>query len=349
MTERRDLLVSIAATTADYREGDLAAPTPEHVDRWMNQFDAAVQLPILREMDHVLKRTYFSRNATRSFLGGLFQTGKLAGDDPCAFWKGVKFLDIQGGGASQTQMLALFNKLLNKKCGFEVANCGKDAEVYVYIDDATFTGNRIKQDIENWIASDAPERATVHIIVIALHTGARYYAEHHHKGNILKAARDAGKKIDFHWWCALELENQKAHTNSSDVLRPIRISDDKAVTEYVGAMTYKPYLRTAGQVGGKGIFSSDEGRQLLEEEFLKAGVRIRKMCPNLNKYQRPLGNMLLETLGFGSLIVTFRNCPNNAPLALWAGDPWYPLFQRTTNSDTSLRRFMALLAKDVFE
>jgi hypothetical protein len=72
------------------------------------------------------------------------------------------------------------------------------------------------------------------------------------------------------------------------------------------------------------------------------------MCPNLNKYQRPLGNMLLETLGFGSLIVTFRNCPNNAPLALWAGDPWHPLFPRTTNSDTSMKRFMAMLAKDVF-
>ena len=113
-------------------------------------------------------------------------------------------------------------------------------------------------------------------------------------------------------------------------------------------MTYKPHLRTPGQVGGKGIFSSDEARQLLEEEFLKAGVRIRQMCPNLNKYQRPLGNMLLETLGFGSLIVTFRNCPNNAPLALWAGDPWHPLFPRTTNSDTSMKRFMAMLAKDVF-
>ena len=72
------------------------------------------------------------------------------------------------------------------------------------------------------------------------------------------------------------------------------------------------------------------------------------MCPNLNQFQRPLGNSLLETLGFGSLIVTFRNCPNNAPLPLWVGNPWHPLFPRTTNSDTSLTRFLAMLAKDVF-
>ena len=45
------------------------------------------------------------------------------------------------------------------------------------------------------------------------------------------------------------------------------------------------------------------------------------MCPNLNVYQRPLGNMVLEALGFGSLHVTFRNCPNNCPLAFWAGKP----------------------------
>lgn len=348
MAERDDLLASIAATTADYREGDLAAPTPKHVERWINQFDAAVQLPILREMDHVLKKTYFSRPRTTKFLAGLFQTEKLVGDNPCAFWKRVRFLDIQGGGASQTQMLALFSKLLKANCGFEVSECGKDAEVFVYIDDATFTGNRVKQDIEKWIAKNAPAKATVHIIMIAMHTGARYYAEHYNKGNILKAAKDARKKIEFQWWCELGLENQHAKTDTSDVLRPVRIPDDPAVKEYVSAMTHKPHLRTAGHVGGKGIFSSDKARQLLEEEFLKAGVRIRLMCPNLNKYQRPLGNMLLESFGFGSLIVTFRNCPNNAPLALWAGDPWYPLFPRTTNSDTSMKRFMAMLAKDAF-
>ena len=60
-------------------------------------------------------------------------------------------------------------------------------------------------------------------------------------------------------------------------------------------------------------------------------MRIRKMCPYLNENQRPLGNMVLKSLGFGSMIVTFRNCPNNTPLAFWAGDPWYPLFPRKVN------------------
>jgi hypothetical protein len=344
MAERDDLLASIAATTADYREADGEAPTPERVERWINQFDAAVQLPILREMDHVLKQTYFSRDGTRKFLAGLFQTEKLVGEDPCSFWNGVKFLDIQGGGASQKEMLALFSKVLEKQCGFDAAACGAAPHAFVYLDDAIFTGNRVRRDLETWIAQQAPAEAKVHVITIALHSGGQYYAN----GKIKEAARAAGKSIDLTWWRAIELEDRRAHTTTSDVLRPVAIPDDEGVQAYVAAMRYPPNLRTAGNVGGNGIFSSDAGRQLLETEFLKAGVRIRQMCPHLNQYQRPLGNMILDTLGFGSLIVTFRNCPNNAPLALWAGDPWVPLFPRTTNSDTSMRRFMAMLAQEDF-
>ena len=329
MTERNELLASIAATTADYREGDLAAPAPAHVERWVNQFDAAVQLPILREMDHVLNQTYFSRKRTKKFLAGLFQTEKLIGEDPCAFWSGINFLDIQGGGASQKEMLALFSKMLEKNCGFKVVECGADPHAFVYLDDATFTGNRVKQDLESWIVDNAPADTKVHIVTIALHSGGQYYAN----GKIKAAARSAGKNIEFKWWDAIGLEDKKVNTNSSDVLRPVAVPNDDPVKEYVEAMNHKPHLRTAGQVGGNKIFSSDEGRQLLEQEFIKAGVQIRNMCPNLNRYQRPLGNSLLETLGFGSLIVTFRNCPNNAPLALWVGNPWHPLFPRTTNSE----------------
>ena len=344
MPARNDLLASIAATTADYREGDLAAPTPAHVECWVNQFDAAVQLPILREIDHVLKKTYFSRKGTKKFLAGLFQTEKLVRDDPCWFWKGVKFLDIQGGGASQKEMLALFSKVLSKKCGFEAADCGAAFHAFVYLDDAIFTGNRVRWDLEAWIAKDAPTETKVHVITIALHSGGQYYAH----GKLKEAAKAAGKSIDLKWWRAIELEDRKAYATTSDVLRPVAVPDDEAVRAYVAGMRFPPNLRTAGHVGGNCIFSSDASRQLLEEEFLKAGVRIRQMCPHLNQYQRPLGNMILDTLGFGSLIVTFRNCPNNAPLALWAGNPWYPLFQRTTNSNTSMKYFMAILAKDVF-
>jgi hypothetical protein len=110
-------------------------------------------------------------------------------------------------------------------------------------------------------------------------------------------------------------------------------------------MTHEPVLRKAGNVGPAGIFSSEAGRYLLEEQFLIAGVKIRNMCPNLPLAARPLGHMNLVTLGFGSLIVTYRNCPNNAPLALWARDPWYPLFSRTTNKQQAAKQLFKAFAK----
>lgn len=343
MSKRIELLSSIAKTIADYREGDFDTSTPDHVDRWVTQFDIAVQLPILREMDHVLKKTYFSRERTTRFMTGLLNTKKLVGDNPCTFWKGVKFLEIQHSGASQREMLALYSKVLEKECGFSVDGCGSDPQAFVYLDDAIFSGGRVSFDLTQWIANDAPDEADLHIVVIATHEGAYYW-----KNKIAAARETYGKKINIKWWHRIKLEDRKKYTDSSDVLRPVTIPTDPAVQAYANALRYSPKLRNAGQVGEIGVFSGDAGRQVLEQEFLRVGVSIREQCPYLNEYQRPLGNMLLDTLGFGSLIVTFRNCPNNAPLALWAGNPWYPLFPRTTNSDTSLKSFMAMLEKVEF-
>ena len=114
MAERNDLLASIATTTVDYREGDLDAPTPQHVDRWVGQFDEEVQLPILREMDHVLKHTYFSKTTTRDFLVTLFNTEKLVGNDPCPFWNGGTRSAPVGMSSTSSKPAILSGRLLKK-------------------------------------------------------------------------------------------------------------------------------------------------------------------------------------------------------------------------------------------
>lgn len=166
MTERQNLLESIASTAADYRAGDLTVISPEHVNRWIKQFDVAVQIPILREMDYTLKSTYFSLSRVIAFLRELLQTKNLAGTDPCTFWRGVQFLDIQGDGNSQTDMLALFDEVLQEKCSFGIEQSDRASTVYVYLDDAIFTGNRVRRDLEKWIAEQAPVRARAHVISI---------------------------------------------------------------------------------------------------------------------------------------------------------------------------------------
>lgn len=161
MTERTDLLASIAATTADYRAGEIPAPTPDHVERWVSQFDAETQLPILREMDHVLKQTYFNKQKVSTFLTGLIRNNDLVGNDPNTFWKAANFLDIQQGGSSQHDLLSMFNDILNSELGFGVPECGGGGggDTFIYIDDAIFTGGRVKNDLSQPIPTGLGCRA----------------------------------------------------------------------------------------------------------------------------------------------------------------------------------------------
>lgn len=325
--DREALLASIASTIADYRQGEIPTPDADHVDTWIKQFDASVQEPMLAELDHVLRKTYVGRSDVEKFIGGLLTTPKLAGSSPCDFWKTANFLSIQGGGNSQREMLAMFEAVLQNTCGLKLSDCGSDHGPYIYLDDVIFTGNRIKNDIRGWIQSSAPSAAKAHVVVIGLHRGGQWYA----RTKIDEGAKAAGKEVGITWWRGVEIEDRKSYVTVSDVLRPSSIPDDAAVQEYAQSLKYSPVLRSGGSVGENKFFSSEGGRNLLEQELLKAGVHIRSICPNLNEYQRPLGNMLLQTLGFGALIVTFRNCANNCPLAFWVDDPWYPLFPRKTN------------------
>jgi hypothetical protein len=336
LTERQHLLASIAATTSDYREGDLPAPTPQHVEQWIRQFSPGVQLPILREMDHVLKQTYLSKEWIKGFFSKQIINEAMTGKNAAKFWSRAHLLDIQQNGQSQTHIRKLFGESLQEKCGLDLNACGAAGGAYIYLDDVIFTGGRVRNDLTAWIKDVAPAKAVLHILVIATHELGEWQCTK----SLKEVATAAGKEIELHVWAAARIENRKAYRNSSEVLWPATVPDDPALEAYLAQQGRFPL--EPRQPGGKPeikIFSSEEGRQLLEREFLMAGVRIRGFCQNPKPIMRPLGFSNFG-VGFGSTIVTYRNCPNTAPLALWWGDPnahdnhpfsrWYPLLQRRT-------------------
>ena len=278
MTERSDLLASIANTIRDYRAGEIAQPTPEHVDRWVKQFDTAVQLPMLRELDHVFKKTYVNKETVTGFLKGLVKNKKLAEGDPCTFWTGVHFLSIQQNGHSQKEMLEIFDAALHSQCGIRVKDCGKEGGAYIYLDDVMFSGNRVGNDLAKWIEEQAPANVTVHVVVTAIHASGEYLVGKRIKQTIV----DSGKKIDICYWRALNIENRKYYKNDSEVLWPCEVPDDELVKQYLAKPHKFPF--EPRKPGGKlGPFSSEEGRQLLERELLVAGVKIRSLSENRKK------------------------------------------------------------------
>jgi hypothetical protein len=336
MAERTDLLTAIATTIQDYRAGELPQPTPDHVERWIRQFDSSVQLPMLRELDYVLARTYFTKASVSSFFSDLITHKQLAGEDPCAFWSVSDIFDIQQNGNSQSEIRGLFGDALNEKCGLQLDCCGGPDGAFIYLDDVLFSGGRIGDDLERWITVEAPEKAKVHVIVITAHR----FGEWKCKNRLLAAAKNAGKVIDFLFWAALRIENRNSARDRSEVLWPALIPDDVMLKAYMSEETRFPFQpRNPGGQLQHPVFSSEQGRQLLERELLLAGLRIRSFSQNPSRILRPLGFSPFG-LGFGSMIATYRNCPNNTPLALWWGDPsadpshpfskWYPLLQRKT-------------------
>src|SRR5262245_55700569 len=125
MLEMKDLCEAVAKIVADYRTGEIPLIDAAHVERWVNQFDDTVRKPIVTELIHVLGKSYFTKANVLAFMNAVLTKKELTGEDRCAFWKATKFLDIQGGGNSQREMLALFSQQLKNECGFEIGECGK--------------------------------------------------------------------------------------------------------------------------------------------------------------------------------------------------------------------------------
>lgn len=195
MRERRVLLASIADTIGDYRAGDLPEPTPDHVDRWICQFEADVQLPMLHEVDHVLRQTYFSQSRVRNFFAGVMDNRRLAGEDPREFWRTVHLFDIQRNENSQTEIGELFSVELEQNYGLAANVEAPNDTLFLYLDDVLFTGHRIANDLSTWIANAAPQLATAHVLVIVAHR----YGEWDCCRRLKQAAANTGKRLQFHF------------------------------------------------------------------------------------------------------------------------------------------------------
>lgn len=346
MTNRQFFLESITNTIADYRQGELDPPTPDHVDRWIKQFDLDAQLPMLKELDHVLQQTYFSRANVEEFLTNLITCKDLVGNNPLDFWKNTNFLDIQQNGSSQSEMLSIFKNILKDELQIDIDECGSENGDFIYLDDVTFSGNRVKYDLIKWIKTTAPQKTKVHVIAIATYSSSEYVF----RVPIKKSIEESGKDIKTKIWRCVEFENQKRSSSFSDVFwaRDLPTTNHPIygeVLEYCQTLTNNPFCPRGQMSAQNKVFSCEEGRHILEQQLLIAGVYIRSLCTEPKEILRPYGFGQFG-LGFGSTVVTFRNCPNNSPLAFWWGDcekihssshpfsKWYPLFPRKTYDNT---------------
>ncbi len=173
----KKLLDGVASIIADYRKGEIEPPDADHVNRWISQFDAEVRDPIFNEIQHVLGRTDITRSSVNKFLKGLSGHEKLTNGKPKKFWTETSILKIQHNGSSQKEMLQILGEILKKEHQVDIDASSQDGDVAVYIDDVVFSGGHVRGDLVEWVTNKAPKKVTIHIIVLAYHSGGQWFAD----------------------------------------------------------------------------------------------------------------------------------------------------------------------------
>lgn len=330
------LAAELAEILNDYRKTEKLNPKKENVLEWVSQFNVENQRVILEEMIHICQQRYLTENEVDDFLTGLVTNKKLTNSDS-SFWNNVSLLQIQQNGHSQRIMNEKFKQIIKQLTDIDITINDVSKEHFIHLDDFLFTGNRLKTDLSKWL-STAPKNTKLDIIYIGYYKNGQY-----HVNKDLKDNNPNNLKITF--WRLIEMENNPNCQNVSETLLPASsILDLDEIPDYLKIQPgYK--LRDLGQISsvhcGKSIFSSEEKRQILEKEFTIAGLKINNSIheETKKKYWKPLGISSFRGLGFGAMVFSYRNCPNNTPLALWWGDwnsnaIWYPLLQRKTYAPT---------------
>src|SRR5450755_1408391 len=351
MNEPYDILLqSLAKTITDYRENELFPITPAHVEKWLKQFDVEDQPIILAEVASIMKRFYFSKAHIKAHIRHFLKDTLIGSQDPGKLLPHVSFLRIQQVGSSQEAMLDLVDEILQEEYGLTITMTGtEDIQAYIYIDDAIYTGNRLRYDLTDgsstvgWFSNCSASNCTLIIYTVAAHKEGLAYVS-----NMLRLPAQK-RRISIQFSSSLLIENARSIGKSIEVLWPQKGLADPIVESYV-ANLYTPAgrkieanerFRSNTDIGAEKLFSSPDNRRVVENAFLSKGIQLVKASQNPAPSIRPLGFMKLISLGFGTFFVTYRNISNNCPLVLWWGDPsypsthplgkWYPLFPRRTN------------------
>ena len=329
-----ELINELAEIFKDYREDEHLNPKPKNIEMWISQFSEENQKTILEEMIHICNQRYLTEEEVNTFLKKLITNEKVTNNEPEAFWKKVSLLQVQTDGDSQNVMVKKIQDLILSEIGVLVDINNKDKEHFIYIDDFLFTGARLRNDLTKWFET-APKKSKLDIIYVGYYKSGHFYTSK----KWMKSNNP--NEIDITFWRLLELENNTNCQNSSHNLFPVEKAIMNSEVENYLSMQEGYKLRDISQSKGyyceDTIFSSETNRQVLEKEFTLAGLKINSTFheSKTKKYWKPLGISSFNGLGFGALLFTYRNCPNNTPLALWWGDwkdnhVWYPLLQRKT-------------------
>lgn len=320
----------IASTLSDYRHVPRNGMNVGHVSRWINQFPTDDRRFVLEETERILSMGYFRRQDYDRFII------EMAGDEENeVVFENAAFLDIQENGLSQHELIDSLrseytgdiNIVTRRSSGSWV----RGFERFVYFDDVCFSGLKASEDIAWLIEHFNLRNVEIILYFMGNHTSAAWQIKQ-------KIDRDfPGRRITIYVSGGelKSVENRLTYNASSKVFWP---TEQNAIIP--------PSVRNPANYTGtcrngfiaSDLFPDEQRRNRLESILTAIGFEILSYSAEPSNSLKPLGFYPFRGLGFGGTMFTYRNCPNNVPLAFWwgnyeqTGGPalacWYPLMKR---------------------
>lgn len=337
-----DSINSICQTLSDYthyheqtfiQQNGVPGIQSSHVSRWLEQFDAPKRDDFAKAFANVISKSYISKNTVQQASNSLLNSNAVTNGDS-NFFCNASFLDIQQNGQSQKRFL--YDFIIPQANILSIPHDINDLtkNKFLYFDDVLFSGGRVSDDLELWIATTAPQACEIICVFIYTYSYGVYNVERRLK----KAISASGKNISFRFCNIKPLNNKRTFPGITDVLHPKEVPLEASdFYDEMQANSRFQILRGYMQPASSVFFADESERSLIEEQFVIAGIRILNQLTE-RKNWKPLGLEGFPSFGFGSTVVTYRNCPNISPLALWWGEQdspsiWYPLVPRKGYND----------------
>ncbi|ENU09288.1 hypothetical protein F997_02737 [Acinetobacter calcoaceticus NIPH 13] len=292
-----------------------------HISLWISQFDKSEQEFMVLIAAKLLEERFITKEEEIDFIKNLFSNNILSKNKTMPFP-----LDIQKNGNSQTRLIGHYNFFMSS-FGYSYAE-----DSVIYLDDFIFSGGRVFEDLSNWIPLQE-KSYKIYVVVIGCHTNfwriEKLLNEKINHTNITK-----GINLSINFIKLNELENRLFRKNQSDVLWPMDhfFRNERYQHLIDPSFNYRDGFIATPQ----SFFTNNDDRVRFENICLKYGFEIIQRCQNPNRTTRPLG-IHRYSYGFGGLVFSYKNCPNNTPLLFWWGssnpaspmyNQWHPLMPR---------------------
>lgn len=346
MDLKEQVINEIVEIIKDYRKGEIEQINYFSVLKWINQFDTEYQVVILIEFKKILSKRYISRNDFWMFYKGFIEYLMKQKDLDI---NKLYLLDIQRFGSSQHDVNEIFKDVLKHEFRVKPLDKIQSDNTFIYLDEGIFTGNRVLVDLKEFIFNTNLKDATILIFVISEHIqGTNYFLEEFKKLTLNRNIKVAIFSV---------FKNDIGFDKSSGVLKLSKRPSDFESSAYIDNVIIfnkkkgrEIELFRSERNQNDELFSNWINKEILEEQFFKYGVRILSGFKQLEKV-RPFGFDHKNSFGFGGLLITYRNIPNNCPLVLWASNEniysmrkekidWIPLFPRKISKRNITRSYV---------